>query len=144
MTKNNKIALGVAAGLAALLYATRKRPQGLNGISGTTGARIVDNVELMSNCESAEEIEKRLKDYVERHRGHVVNSITEAYEYFRDVYGKKLDFDNVHYGDTQFSTFTLDSEDRYGYIPTIRVIIDEIYVDPGSDDYCYMVRAEEE
>lgn len=60
------------------------------------------------------------------------------------MYGDDLEYDDVHFGDSQYSNFHLDKEDEYGNSPLIRVVIDEIIVDGGSDDYCYIVRVEEE
>ena len=141
MKTSSKIAIAAAA-IGAYLIAKKKGV--ISGIGHTSGARIVDNVELMSNCDSVEEIEERLKEHIERYKGHVVNDITEAHKWFKQLYGNDLDFDDVHYGESQYSHFSLDKEDRYGYVPTVRVIIDEIYVDSGSFDYCYMVRVEED
>lgn len=140
MKKNTTIIL-LAAGVMALLSARKKD---VVGVGHTTGARIVDNIELMSNCNNSEEVEQRLKEYIESYKGHVVNNLKEAYEWFKEIYGEDLDYDDVHFGDTQYSTFSLDEDNEYGWIPSIRVIIEEVVVDSGSDDYCYIVSVEEE
>ena len=124
-------------------YDALKRKK-ISGVEGTTGARIVDKIELFSNCDSAEEIKKLIEDYIEDNLGHVVEDQREAYEYFKNIYRDGLDYGDVQLGNSQYSNFYLDKEDEYGFSPLIRVVIDEIIVDPESDHYCYIVTVEED
>lgn len=141
MKTGSKIALALGA-VVVFLFA--KKDNKVSGVGYTTGARIIDRIELFSNCDSAEEIKELIEDYIEDNLGHIVEDRREAHQYFKKIYGDNLEYVDVHFGDSQYSNFHLDKEDEHGNSPLIRVVIDEIIVDGGSDDYCYIVRVEEE
>lgn len=102
-------------------------------------AKIIKDIELFANCENAQEVYEKVRSYTENYLGHVVSDVTEAYYWYKDIYGNGLLMDDVLWGETQDSRFMLFNESAY-----IHVRIEEIFVDSGSVDYCYIVSVEEE
>lgn len=100
-------------------------------------ATIINQLELLSNCENAQEIKSRLVDYVNNHLGHAVEDITEAREFYSDLYDEES-LEMIKYGDSQSAEFELDNESA-----RVSVRITEIYVESGSMDYCYEIYVEE-
>ena len=101
-----------------------------------TSKEIIRNLNLMSNCESVEELESTLKSYVERDLGHVVADLAEADEWLSEIMPSCED--ETRYGDYQSAEFELDNESA-----RVLVKIEEVMKDSGADDYCYIVTVEE-
>lgn len=101
-----------------------------------TSKEIIRNLNLMSNCESVEELESTLKSYVERSLGHVVADLAEADEWLSKIMPSCED--ETRYGDYQSAEFELDNESA-----RVHVKIEEVMKDSGADDYCYIVTVEE-
>ena len=94
-----------------------------------TSKEIIRNLELMSNCESVEDLKNTLTNYVE-------NNLHEGDEWLSKIMPSCQD--ETRWGDTQSAEFDLDNETA-----RVWVKIAEIMKDSGADDYCYMITVEE-
>lgn len=101
-----------------------------------TSKEIIRNLELMSNCESVEDLKNTLTNYVENNLGHVVADLHEGDEWLSKIMPSCQD--ETRWGDTQSAEFDLDNETA-----RVWVKIAEIMKDSGADDYCYMITVEE-